>query len=323
MLRFNSRVALAAAIVAVATGAAAGPSSRTDDGRIRVVGYNDMDEMLPALAVGLAREHPELRFAFDLKSTRGAPPALIDGTSAFAPMGAEMTDVDLATYARIRGGAPVFFAIAHDSVKAGVLSSPTGVFVHASNPLRRITMRDVRRIFAPANERISSWRALGLRGAWQSRTVTPVGFGSTTAIGLRLTRTAFEGRGFVADYHGLPQSREVAAAIATDPYAIGLANLGSGRPEIRALKLIDDHGEVHDGSASDIMSGRYPLDRHLLIYARRGADGCIEPIARIFLAFALSDRGQRVIASGTRGYLPLNRRERGTWRQLLDRCSVA
>lgn len=291
------------------------------DAPVRVVGYNDMDEMLPALAAAYRRDLGGPAFDFILKSTRSAPPALIDGSSAFAPMGAEFTPEDLANYARVRGGEPVMIPVAHDSLKPGTLSSPTGVLVNAANPLQQISLRQLRALFAPATTpQVVKWRDLGMTGNWAGRSIKPLGLSAETAIGARMLRRTFSGGTFTPVYRGFAQSRDVAAAVAADPDMIGLANLNVVRPGVRALALVDDRGVRHSGDARDIMSGTYPLDRHLLIYARRGRDGCVEPIARDFLRYALSARGQAIIASGTRGYLPLNPRERLQARQLLDRC---
>ncbi len=55
----------------------------------------------------------------------------------------------------------------------------------------------------------------------------------------------------------------------------------------------------------NIRTGRYPLDRYLLVHARRP----LEPWIREFLGFVLSGEGQDIIARGTLGYLPLNAAE--------------
>src|SRR5258708_23420945 len=56
------------------------------DGAIVVVGYNDMREMLDAMASTFSAMHPHVRFRFDLPATRFAPPALANGVSAFPPI---------------------------------------------------------------------------------------------------------------------------------------------------------------------------------------------------------------------------------------------
>lgn len=281
----------------------------TPEGRIRVVGYNDMDEMMGTLAARFEELYPALGLDLDLRSTRSGPPALSDGSSAFAPMGAEFTEADRIVFRARWNSEPVPIRIAHASLKPGAISSPTAIFVHRSNPLQRISLTAARQIFVRgAKAPLRDWGGLGMRGL-AGRAIHPVGMAEGTALGLFLLGGPLSGAGFVADYDGRAQSREVVAAVATDPLAIGLANLSNARPEIRALTIVDERGLAVPPTEEAVRSGRYPLDRHLLIYVRRDPDGQVEPVARSFLALVLSCEGQQIIAGGTRGYLPLNPRE--------------
>lgn len=285
---------------------------------MQVVGYNDMDEMLHALAQGLSHRCPAARFAFDLRGTRTAPPALIDGTSKFAPMGADMEDAQLARYRATRGHEPARFAIAHASLSPAALSSPTGILVHKDNPLRAISMAQLRSAFAklPPGQRITRWGQLGLGGAWRDRPIHIVGLDAQTAIGA-LTLRRLGTQEYADGFSGKAQSRDVAEVVARDPLALAIANLNHAGPRAPALGLLRPDGKLVVGDHAGIRSGRYPFDRHLLIYARRTPAGTIEPEAAAFLAFALSNEGQRIIGAGSRGYIPLNETERLAQRELL------
>lgn len=279
----------------------------TAEGKVRVVGYNDMDEMLVPLARAFEARHPGIRFELILKGTRTAPRPLTDGTSAFAPMGAAFEPGDLIAWRRVHRHDPLPVPIAHDSLTPGALSSPTGIFVHESSPLRTVSVDTLRRVFAPRSgeRRIRLWRELGVKGARGDRPIRLVGLASDTAIGSLMLRR-LGGPAYAGDFTALRQSRDVAAAVIADPDALGIANLNHARAGIRPLAIFDRSGRIVAGDAQGIRSGRYPFDRHLLIYVRRDSGGRVEPLAREFLALALSPEGQRIIASGRRGYLPLN-----------------
>lgn len=309
---------IARSLIAVAALAASTPANLvprdapylTPDGRVRVVGYNDMDQMLPALGERFSRDHPGIRFDFVLKGTRTAPAALIDGTSAFAPMGAEFEPADLAAWHRARGGEPLAIPVAHDSLHPSALSSPTGILVHASNPMQRITLASLRRVVAPmaGNRPAVMWRDLGVRGPLADKPIHVVGLAADTAIGA-LTLRRMGAAEYRAGFEAKRQSRDVAAAVANDPAAIGIANLNHVKAGLRALDVAGRDGRFVPGDERGIRSGRYPLDRMLLIYVRRERDGRVEPLARAFLDLALSPAGQAIIAGGSRKYLPLNARE--------------
>ncbi len=275
---------------------------RLPDGRVRVVGYNDMAEMLGALGTAFTARQPEIRFVFTLEGTRTAPPALIDGTSAFAPMGAEFTHEDLTRYRARWGAEPVPLRIAHDSVDPRARSSPIGIFVNSANPLARITLSQVRGVLSG---RITRWNQLGL--AKPPGSIHPTGLAADRALGLYMRNRLLGGGNFAPGYAGFNQSRAAIAAIASDPQALGFADLSHASKGVRALALAERHdGPWHSGSAADVAGGTYPLDRHLLIYAPHNALATAATISRAFLDFALSCEGQAIVAQGTLGYAPLD-----------------
>lgn len=289
----------------------------TPDGRFRVVGYNDMDEILGAATSRIAASGSPLRYDLELKSTRSAPAALIAGTSLLAPMGAEMDRLERAAFRSAWNSDPVEFRIAHDSLVPGTLSSPSALLVARANPLRRISLAQIRRIFTGGGQ--GRWRDLGLHGVWARRRMRAVSLGADTAIGKFLLAGPLRATAFAAAVETKRQSRDVAAEIAGDPAAIGLANANFAGPGVRALPIVDDKGSVIAPTPTGIRSGRYPFDRFLLIYARLEASGHLAPAARALLESLLSPEGQRAIGEQARGYLPLNPSELLAERQRLKK----
>lgn len=316
-----AQAAILTVVAALLAAADTVPAYLTDDGRVRIVGYNDMQPMLAAITREVAARHPGLRFDLDLKSTRSAPAAFIAGASLLAPMGAELAAADRTAFRAAWGGDPVAVRIAHDSIDPAALSSPSAVLVSSAAPIRSITLTQLRRLFAPraGEAAITRWGELGAKGSIRrDRPLHAVTLAGDTAIG-GLTLRRFEATAFRDGVVAKRQSRDVAAMVATDPDAVGLANLNFARGPVRALTLIDDAGVAHRAVRAEVRSGRYPLDRFLLIYVRRRSDGTIEPLAHEILAAALSPHGQRIIAQAPRRYIPLNRLERRAERAKLDK----
>jgi phosphate transport system substrate-binding protein len=271
----------------------------TPDGAIAVVGYNDMEEMLDTLGLRFSALHPGLRFALNLKGTRTAPPALARGESAFAPMGAEFSPGQMAEYVAVTGHEPLMFRIAHCSLDPAALSGPLGIIVHQDNPLTALSMAEVADIF-------SGRSSLGLR---------PLGLASDTALGIFLRDRVLAGGDFGRDFQGFRQSRDVVRAVAADPRAIGFAAAMRTMPGVKLLALAPAAGRPPVVlNEENLRAGRYPLDRFLLIHARRPLD----PLVREYLRFVLSPEGQGVIARGSLGYLPLNDAELAAERAKLD-----
>ena len=303
--RAIAAVALAAAL------SAGGPPPRCTG----IVGYNDMAAMIGAAVDRVRARHPELCYAVRLPSTRAGPPALIDGSADLAPMGAAMTMADRAAVRTRWGAEPIEFSIAHDSLTPGALSSPTGALLAVANPLGHLSMAALRRVFTQAEAPV--WGDLGATGDWAARPVHPVTLAADTAIGSFLLSGPFRANHWPARVMTTRQSRDVAAAVAADPFALGLANLNVAVGGVRAASLVDDRGRLASPDAATVRDGGWPMDRHLLVYARPGGAGGMTPGARALIAFLLSDEGQSIVARAPLRYLPLNRRERAVERKKL------
>ena len=264
---------------------------QTADGAISIVGYNDMAEMLGALTTGFAALHPGFAFALALKGTRTAPPALASGKSALAPMGADFSPRELADFRAVAGGEPLVIRIAHASLNSRALSGPLAIFVHRDNPLASLTMTDLAAIFTGADT------ARGLR---------PCGVNADAALGFFFRERVLGGRSFATDFVGFPQSADVVKRVGEDVRAIGFAGAMRATPDVRILALAPNTSSPAIAlNDENLITGRYPLDRHLLICARQP----LEPWVREFLRFVLARDGQQLIASGTLGYLPLSARD--------------
>ena len=290
----------------------------TASGAISIVGYNDMREMLERLDKLFDREHPDAHFALTLKGTRTAPAALAAGRSLLAPMGAEFSPEELAAYRREVGSDPVVFRIANDSPDPKARSAPLGIFVPAANPLPRLTFAQLEQIFATRDSKLR-WRDLGVMGDFADRPVHPYGLAANTALGRFMRQHALAGHDFDKRFSGLPESADVVREVADDPLGIGFAAMNRATHSVRIVPLSRRQGERSSrGTRADLIAGRYPLDRHLLIYVRIPPGGRLDPLARDYLRIALSPEGQRIIASGHLGYLPLSDAEAAAQRAKLD-----
>ena len=113
-MRFTPSPGILVALAMGLLGARAGePGYVNPDGSIAIVGYNDMDDLIARWDPLVEASHPGIRFKPDLPSTRSAPPALARGASLLAPMGAEMSEDQLAPFIAADGRPPVAVRVAH------------------------------------------------------------------------------------------------------------------------------------------------------------------------------------------------------------------
>ncbi len=272
----------------------------SSEGEVRVVGYNDMRDMLEPIAALFTASHPQIRFKLDLPGTRFAPDALAKGQSAFAPMGAEFTPPQLAGYRALQPNDPLAIRVAHASLDSKALSGPLAVFVNAGNPIASLTLEQVARAFSG---KARTWGELGLEGEWAKRPLKIHGLAKGTALSYAFAASAMGEREIDAATTGWPQSADVVREVARDPAAIGFG--GAVRPAqgARAVAIVARAGEAPVAlTEENIVAERYPLDRFLLVYVARP----ITPIAREFLRLMLSREGQELVAAAPQRYLPLS-----------------
>lgn len=153
------------------------------------------------------------------------------------------------------------------------------VIVHATNPLRALSLAQLRAIYTGD---IRSWRALGGVDAPVTVITREDGSGTRDAFEhLVLTAgQAIDARALVTAYSG-----GLRKMVAEDPHAIGYVTFSQVDARVRALAI--------DGvmpSEGTIASGDYRLQRPFLFVSRGEVSGA----ARRFLDFVLSSRGQQM-----------------------------
>jgi len=162
------------------------------------------------------------------------------------------------------------------------------VVVHPRNPVKDITLDQVRAVYAGA---IRNWKDLG----WIDRNIDAVtreeGSGTRGAFEeLAMGKTPISDRTMVQDSNG-----SVKEVVATDPYAVGYISLGVVDAKVKALSI----GGVSP-TVENIKAGTYRMVRPFL-YLTMG-----EPreTARLFIAYVLSTGGQEILKK--EGLIPVN-----------------
>jgi phosphate transport system substrate-binding protein len=180
------------------------------------------------------------------------------------------------------------------------------------NPLASLTLAQVAALFA-ADGRAHTWGDLGLKGAWAQRPIHRFGLRRETPLATELGAKAFPSRGQAAEVAVFGHSTEVVAAVANDPLAIGFASLNAATAGVRILPLAQPGHRPVAPTPATLRSGAYPLDRTLVIYARRPLD----PFVRAYLEIVLSCEGQAAVAKDPLGYIPLTPAEQRAGRAAL------
>lgn len=279
------------------------------NGKVRLSGSEHAEYLMKRFADVFTSYHPDIQFNVDLLGTQTAVPFLIHGRALAVVMGREMSDVEQVPYRKGVGAESAALRIAHTALSnQGGLSTSLAVYVHHSNPLERLTIKDLTRIFTIGNPDgdVSRWGQVGLSGSWTERLIHPIGTPQFSGFGTYMQRYHFGKRALTPFYESHIDGKTVLERLEDDPAGIAVAAIGVQHENLRQIPIAPNKNETFSlGSKEEIQNGTYPLGRFLHLYLRHEADQPLDSLAGEFARFILSREGQAIIASQPSGYLPL------------------
>ncbi len=271
------------AAVAVALLAAACASEPAGTREVRVGGSDTMLPLSRRLAESYMRVSPGVAVRVSGGGTGVGVRGLVDGEldlcAASRPFSPSEVEELFARFESLG----VRYLVARDAVT---------VIVHPSNPVRALSLADAAGLFGGRTVR---WSALGGPDVPVRVVVRPPTSGT-----FRWIRDEVLGDGgLAAGADVVARARDVVAAVAADPAAVGHAGLVTGPGVVRCA--IDGAPATEE----TVLDGSYPLSRYLAFYAADVATGDV----RSFLDFCLGPTGQWVVRQ--EGFIPLWERPRG------------
>jgi phosphate transport system substrate-binding protein len=288
------------------------------DGHIQVIACSCMGETINALNAHFVTTHPGVSFDVRLGDNYSAMAALTFDRTAYVAMGSEYTRIGLGDNLKITAP-PLGIRIAHASLTPGTAVPALAVIVNSGNPLAALTMDQLARILtvgAPGGD-IAVWGQAGVEGQLADREIHLFGppgsdylDSDDPQVGEFLSTDKFGGLNFNHGYQAVAHYADVVNRVREDPAAIGItaANVPLAGVKVVALKRSSTTPAVSP-VAAEIAAGKYPLDRYVYLYLRSNKGAGLDSFSAEFARSALSSEGQRAIAAGTAGYLPLNDHE--------------
>jgi len=285
---------------------------------------------------------PHVTIVNDMYGSASAVGALYAGAGDLAILGEEISPAAERAFKRERHYGPTIFEIATGNVDVNYFDYAHMVFVNRANPLDRLTVPQLARIFGDppsgsASGPIRTWGQLGLQGAWAGKKIQPYSWTFDQDFGLFLrARVLRDGpwnpqiRRFIT-YHRpggtiVDRGEQILAALARDPDGIAVSNSRFANPFVKLVKLAQtSSGPYLLASPPTLISQRYPLTRIIPAIVDVPPGRPVHPAIREFLRFILSRQGQRALIEES-GYLPLGPKfVREQLRKLddLSRCRAA
>ena len=273
-------------------------------GKFTSIGSGVVTILINRWATEFAALHPEAELNIQSGGSVDGFAKLLAGQSDLVPMARPLTAADVARFKAKFGYEPAQIVVAQDAV---------GVYVNKDNPVTGLTLAQLEAIYAREPKRGGSvaefWGDLGVTGPLANERLVRVGLSRVHGSFLYLQDELMQGGAYRFDvrFEAVPSSLVQAAG--ADPAAIGCASVMFGTDRTRFVPLQAADGAFVLPSYENTASGRYPLVRPMRIVFNRKPDGSMNPVAREFLRFAVSRRGQRIIALADSYPLTLEQQE--------------
>jgi phosphate transport system substrate-binding protein len=167
------------------------------------------------------------------------------------------------------------------------------VYVHESNPIKELSLEQLRSIFTG---KIRNWKEVG----GQDLPITLYSRENSSGTYEFFKENVLSGQDFAASAQAMPGTAVLLQSVARDPKAIGYggAAYGQGAKHIRVSK--ETGGQAIEPTEENILNQKYPIWRYLYIYVNPALD---KGDVKKFLTWIRSAEGQALVKDV--GYFPL------------------
>jgi phosphate transport system substrate-binding protein len=220
-------------------------------------------------------------------------PDFLEGKVDLMPMGRPLNPDELALFKNKFGYAPAQIDVAQDAV---------GIYVHKNNPVAGLTLVQLDGIYSRdakrGGKRAEFWRDLGVEGPLADERIMRIALSKAQGTHQFFRDMVLLGSDYRFGGQFESLSSALVQAVGANEAGIGFASVIWATARTRFVPLQASNSYVLP-SYDNISSGSYPLTRPMRIVFHRKPDGSMNPVAREFLRFAVSRRGQRIIALAT------------------------
>lgn len=179
----------------------------------------------------------------------------------------------------------------YNGMEVRVARDGIAVYLHASNPVKALTISQVRRIFTGE---ITNWKDLGGEDA----KIVLYSRENNSGTYEFFKEHVLQKQDFAPQTQHMVGTGALVNAIAKDPHAIGFGGVAYASG-VKAVALAYDERNVYiQPSEETILNGSYPVSRLLYFYLRERPQGAMKD----FIDWVISKDGQRVVTEV--GYYP-------------------
>jgi phosphate transport system substrate-binding protein len=221
----------------------------------------------------------------------GGLAGLLAGTVDLVPMERPLSAEEVSRFRAKFGYPPAQIVVALDAL---------GIYVNKDNPVAGLTLAQLDGIYSRDAKRGGGhpefWSELGVTGGLAGARISRLSLSEAHGSYLFFQEQVMRGAEYRFDvgFERVPGS--LVQAVGADDAGIGFASIMFATARTRFVPLQASDGRYLPPSYENTLSGQYPLVRPMRIVFQRRPDGSMNRAAREFLRFAVSRRGQRIIA---------------------------
>jgi len=297
-------------------------------GTIRIWGHGAfanrvdfIEGLVRAWEEGFQRSQPGVHFENHLTGTAAAIGSLCAGAGDLALMGREIWPYEIEAFHETFGYAPTGLDVLTGSFAVRNRDFALVIFVHRSNPLAGLTLRQLDAVFGADFRRggppARTWGDLGLGGEWQNRPIHRYGWPIERGFAEYFEEVVFDGgRKWNPEMREMPDTpgtkggatdggQKVLDALAADPSGIGYSSLLYQQAGVKPVAIGRDAEHEVPPTPDTVLDHSYPLTRMITMYFNRRPGQPVDPKLAEFLRFILSREGQSLVGTKGGGYLPV------------------
>jgi phosphate transport system substrate-binding protein len=199
--------------------------------------------------------------------------ALINGTTDVCEASRAMKDVEKKQLAEKAGAPPVETVVAKDGLS---------VYVNDSNPIKELTMAQLKAIFTG---KVDNWKALGGPDA----RIIPYSRENSSGTYVFFKEHVLENADYTPRAQAMPGTAAVVNAVVKEKNGIGYGGAAYAKG-VKELKIKVGTEEIAP-TKEHVKSGKYPLARSLFFYLKARPAGD----AKTFIDYCLSPEGQELV----------------------------
>jgi phosphate transport system substrate-binding protein len=296
-------------------------------GTIRLWGHGApvldfMGMLVKSWEEGFAKYQPGVKFEYDMYGTASAMGALYTGKGDIAILGQEIYPFETVAFQQVKHYPPLGIEIATGSLDVRNFDFAIGVFVNKKNPLSRMTLDQIDKVFAwhegGKSANIETWGQLGLKGAWADKPIHLYGWYESDVFSTFVEHAALHdghrwrcGMKQYAHIHRADgtiydSGQQILDDLANDPYGMALSNVRYLKGNaVKPLALARTAAGPYYAATKDTLIDRqYPLERIIPAEIDRVPGQPVDPKVKEFLLYILSREGQEDIVRNGK-YLPM------------------